>query len=169
MPSRILVAYLSKKGSTAEIAGVIAAELGRAHFFVDTAAMEEVTSLDDYNAVILGVPVYTGRIMGELALFAGRNREALSRIPVAGFVVGIAPVFPQAGDAGTFTGQFRAALQPVTPVDVTMFAGVLDAKKLSFVERGLTSLLKVPTGDFRNQDAIAAWARGLTEKMGLFT
>lgn len=169
MPARILVAYLSKKGSTAEIARVIGTELGRANFFVDTAAMEEVTSLDDYDAVILGVPVYTGRIMGELALFAGKNHDALSRLPVAGFVVGIAPVFPKAGDAGTFTGQFREALQPVTPVDVAMFAGVLDVKKLSFVERGLTSLMKVPTGDFRDWDAIAAWARSLPEKMNLFT
>jgi hypothetical protein len=48
-----------------------------------------------------------------------------------------------------------------------MFAGTLDTGKLSLVERGLTSLLKVPTGDFRDGDVIAAWARELPDKMGL--
>ena len=168
MTARILVAYVSKKGSTAEIAREAGTELERAGFFIDTAEMAKVTSLADYDAVILGAPVYTGKVVGDIALFVSKNRDALSRIPVAGFVVGIAPVFPGAGDVDTFTGQFRAVLQPVTPVDVTMFAGVLDAGKLSFVERGLTSLLKVPTGDFRDHDAIAAWARGIPEKMGLF-
>jgi menaquinone-dependent protoporphyrinogen oxidase len=48
-----------------------------------------------------------------------------------------------------------------------MFAGRLDAARLSFIERGMTSLLKVPTGDFRDWGAIAAWARELPGKMGL--
>jgi menaquinone-dependent protoporphyrinogen oxidase len=48
-----------------------------------------------------------------------------------------------------------------------MFAGTLDISKMNFVERSLTSLMKVPTGDFRDWDAIAAWARTLTGKMGL--
>jgi len=48
-----------------------------------------------------------------------------------------------------------------------MFAGSLDAGKLNFVERSLTLLLKVPTGDFRDWNAIAAWARTLAGKMGL--
>jgi len=37
-----------------------------------------------------------------------------------------------------------------------MFAGKLDAGKMNFVERSLRSLQKVPTGDFRDWDAIAA-------------
>jgi menaquinone-dependent protoporphyrinogen oxidase len=48
-----------------------------------------------------------------------------------------------------------------------MFAGALDAGKMNFVERSLTSLMKVPTGDFRDWDAITAWARTLAGKMGL--
>jgi menaquinone-dependent protoporphyrinogen oxidase len=48
-----------------------------------------------------------------------------------------------------------------------MFAGTLDTGKMNFVERSLTSLMKVPTGDFRDWDAIAGWARSLPEKLGL--
>lgn len=50
------------------------------------------------------------------------------------------------------------ALQPVKPVAVTMCAGMLDPKNQSFVERSLGRLLKVPLGDFRDWNAIAAWA-----------
>jgi hypothetical protein len=38
---------------------------------------------------------------------------------------------------------------------------------MNFVERSLTSLMKVPTGDFRDWDAIAAWAKELPGKMGM--
>jgi hypothetical protein len=38
---------------------------------------------------------------------------------------------------------------------------------MNFVERSLTSHMKVPTGDFRDWDAIATWARTLAGKMGL--
>jgi menaquinone-dependent protoporphyrinogen IX oxidase len=48
-----------------------------------------------------------------------------------------------------------------------MFAGTLNAGKMNFIERSLTSLMKVPTGDFRDWTAIEAWARTLAGKMGL--
>jgi hypothetical protein len=48
-----------------------------------------------------------------------------------------------------------------------MFAGKLDTARLSLIERGMTSLLKVPTGDFRDWVTIALWARDLPGKMGI--
>lgn len=167
MPARILVAYVSKKGSTAGIAEAIGKELRSAGYTADIAEMKTVSSLAGYNAVVIGAPVYAGKVLGEVTAFAARHRDVLAWLPVAGFVTGIAPVFPKTGEVSTFTGQLVAALAPVQPVAVTMFAGTLDAGKLSFVERGLTSLLKVPTGDFRDWAAIAAWARDLPGKMGL--
>jgi hypothetical protein len=38
---------------------------------------------------------------------------------------------------------------------------------MNLVERSLTTLMKVPTGDFRDWDAIAAWAKTLAGKMGV--
>ena len=88
-------------------------------------------------------------------------------MPVAGFVTGIAPVYPKTGDVKGFTDQLIMAIAPLRPVAVTMFAGTLDTGKMNFVERSLTSLLKVPTGDFRDWDAIRAWARKLPGMMNL--
>ena len=78
-----------------------------------------------------------------------------------------APVYPKTGDVKGFIDQLVTALAPISPVAATMFAGTLDISKMNFVERSLTSLMKVPTGDFRDWDAIAAWARTLAGKMGL--
>jgi menaquinone-dependent protoporphyrinogen oxidase len=167
MATRILVAYTTRKGSTAEIALAVAKELENTGAAVTVADMTTVSSVADYNAVVIGAPVYTGKIAREVGVFARRHRDGLSRVPVAGFVTGIAPVYPKTGDISVFTGQLAEALAPAKPVAVTMFAGNLDTARLSFIERGMTSLLKVPTGDFRDWVTIALWARDLPGKMGL--
>ena len=76
-------------------------------------------------------------------------------------------MYPKTGDVKGFIDQLVTALAPISPVAVTMFSGTLDISKMNFVERSLTSLMKVPTGDFRDWDTIAAWARTLAEKMDL--
>jgi menaquinone-dependent protoporphyrinogen oxidase len=167
MTARILVAYASRKGSTAGIAQAIGKELTLEGYTVDVSEMKSVTSLAGYNAVVLGAPVYTGKVTGDVAAFVSTNKDELSRVPVAGFVTGIAPVFPKTGDVKGFTDQLVTALSPVRPVAVTMFAGTLDAGKMNLVERSLTMLMKVPRGDFRDWDAIAAWAKTLAGKMGV--
>jgi len=167
MTARILVAYASRKGSTAGIAQAIGKELTLEGYNVDVSEMKSVTSLAGYNAVVLGAPVYTGKVTGDVAAFVSTNKDELSRVPVAGFVTGIAPVFPKTGDVKGFTDQLVTALSPVRPVAVTMFAGTLDTGKMNLVERSLTMLMKVPRGDFRDWDAIAAWAKTLAGKMGV--
>ncbi len=167
MTARILVAYASRKGSTAGIAQAICKELTIEGYTVDVSEMKSVTSIAGYNAVVIGAPVYTGKVTGDVAAFVSTNKDELSRVPVAGFVTGIAPVYPKTGDVKGFTDQLVTALSPVRPVAVTMFAGTLDAGKMNLVERSLTTLMKVPTGDFRDWDAIAAWAKTLAGKMGV--
>jgi menaquinone-dependent protoporphyrinogen oxidase len=167
MAAHILIAYTTRKGSTAEIALAVAKELEKTGAAVTVSEITTISSLDGYNAVVIGAPIYTGKIARDVAIFARRHRDSLSRVPVAGFVTGIAPVYPKSGDTTGFTGQLADALSPARPVAVTMFAGKLDVARLSLIERGMTSLLKVPTGDFRDWVTIAVWARGLPEKLGI--
>jgi menaquinone-dependent protoporphyrinogen oxidase len=167
MAAQILVAYATRKGSTAEIAQAVGRELISEGYTVDVSEMKSTTSLKGYHAVVIGAPVYTGKVTSDVFAFVATNKDELVRLPVAGFVTGIAPVYPKTGDVKEFTNQFITALAPVNPVSVTMFAGTLDTGKMNFVERSLTSLMKVPTGDFRDWDAIAIWARSLPEKLGL--
>jgi menaquinone-dependent protoporphyrinogen oxidase len=161
MAGRILIAYASRRGSTAEIAGAIGRELAAAGRSAAVAEMKGVTSVDGYAAVVIGAPVYMGKIEKDVAAFVARHRDGLSRVPVAAFAVGIAPVDPRVGSVEDALAKLRAALDPVRPAAVTMFAGRLEMSRMSFVERTMTGLMKVLTGDFRDWEAIRTWAREL--------
>ena len=167
MTGHILVAYASRKGSTAGIAQAIGRELQSAGHSVDVIEMKTVSTLAGYDAVVTGAPVYMGKVDKDISKFVAKNRARLASIPVAAFAVGIAPVAPQIEPVGKVQEDLAKALSPIKPVALTVFAGKLDPDKMSFIERNMISLMKVPTGDFRDWDAIAAWARELPGKMGM--
>ncbi len=60
--SHILIAYASKNGSTAEIAQAIGKELQAAGHAADVAEVATVASLAGYHAVVIGGPMYMGRM-----------------------------------------------------------------------------------------------------------
>jgi menaquinone-dependent protoporphyrinogen oxidase len=167
MTGKVLVAYTSRKGSTEEIARAIAAELEAMGNTVTVADMKGITSVGDFGAVVIGAPVYLAQVEKAVPAFVARNHDGILKVPVAAFVVGIAPVNPKVGSVEEVLGKFRAALAPVKPVAVTMFAGVLDLSRMSFVERTMTTLMNVFTGDFRDWEAIRAWARELPPVLNL--
>lgn len=169
MKGRILVTYASRTGTTAEIAAAIGRELRLAGASADVAELKEVASVAGYDAVVVGSPIYMGRIEGDVGKFVARHREALEKMPVAAFAVGLpadqknAPgeSAQKSGTREEGAGKIRTALEPVKTVAATMFAGRLDTARLSFVQRTMIGFVKAPTGDFRDWDEIAAWARSL--------
>jgi len=164
--ARILVAYASKKGSTTEIAQAIGKELQAAGHVVDVAEMMTVTSLTGYNAVVIGGPMYVGKIEG-MGKFVKRYSAELARVPVAGFVVCLAAASKDKEGMAWAEKALHAALDPLRPVAETIFAGRLDPSKLSWIQKWMTEKAKSPIGDFRDWTTIAAWARELPAKMGV--
>jgi menaquinone-dependent protoporphyrinogen IX oxidase len=81
---RVLVAYASKSGSTARIAQWMAEGIEDAD--AEARPVAEVKALD-YDLVILGAPVRVGRIHPDMVAFLEKNRERLSGVPKALFVV----------------------------------------------------------------------------------
>jgi menaquinone-dependent protoporphyrinogen oxidase len=167
MAAQILVAYASKTGSTAEIAQAVGKELQSAGYSTDVAEMKAVSSLADYHAVVIGGPLYMGKVVGDVGKFVGRHHEVLSKIPVAAFTVGITPVSKDPVQIGNAMKLLHSSLAPLQPVSESVFAGRVDPKKLSFIQRKMTEMAKSPVGDFRDWEAIARWARELPAKMGL--
>jgi menaquinone-dependent protoporphyrinogen oxidase len=161
LAAKILVAYISRMGSTAEIAQAIAKELEATGNSVEVAEMKGIDTIEGYRAVVIGAPVYLAAIEKDVAHFVARHRDGLFRIPVAAFAVGIAPVDHRVGSVENVLEKLRVALDPIMPVAVTMFAGRLELARMSFVQRTMTGLMKVLTGDFRDWEAIRAWAREL--------
>jgi menaquinone-dependent protoporphyrinogen oxidase len=167
MDSRILVAYATRSGSTAEIAQAIGEELTKAGFTVNVAEIKAVSMLAGYTAVVIGGPLYMGSVDGAVGKFVKNNREQLLKLPVAAFVVGLAPKNPDPGAVEMAMAALKKSLEPLAPESSVLFAGKLDPAKVNFVMRKFLEMAKIPAGDFRDWDTIAAWARELPGKMGL--
>jgi menaquinone-dependent protoporphyrinogen oxidase len=158
--SRILVAYATKYGATAEIAERIGDRLRLAHLPTDTLSVSSVNDLSPYRAVVLGSAVYIGQWREAAAQFLKNQESALEQRPVWLF---------SSGPTGTgdpvelMKGwRFPQALQPIVdrirPREIAFFHGNLNPEKLTMVERWIVKCIGAPVGDFRDWEAIDAWA-----------
>jgi menaquinone-dependent protoporphyrinogen oxidase len=162
IPGRVLVAFATRHGSTAGVADAVASELTVAGFEARTAALPTVNSLEGYDGAVLGAPLYMGTPL-DLSPFVTRYRDTLARMPVAAFAVGLTPAArePKPEQVELARNALIDALSPIRPVAAALFAGAIDPAKMGLVERAATWVLGAPRGDFRDWDAIGAWARSL--------
>jgi len=155
---KILVAYASRAGSTGEVAEAIGQVLCEAGAAVDVRLAKEVTDLSPYRAVVVGSGIRVGKWLPEAVEFVERHREALSRMPVAYFLVCLTLKEDTEENRRTVAAYLDPVRDLVQPVDVGLFAGVMDYNKLPFIFRLMMKAMKSPEGDFRNWETIRAWA-----------
>lgn len=166
MGNRILIAYATRTGSTAEVAKVISQVLTARGFTPTLKLVKEKTSIEGYNAVVLGSPIRMGVWLPEMLEFIGSNQAELNRIPTALFTVHIL----NAGNDDASRAARKAYTDPlrkmITPVDEAFFAGAIDFDKLSFLNRARTRLMVgdsgLKIGDFREWDKVRAWAKDIS-------
>jgi len=77
----------------------------------------------------------------------------------------VAPLGKDPADRDNAMKKLQKTLEPLQPVAVTIFAGRVDPAKLSFLQKWMVEKTKSPVGDFRDWNAIAAWAKELPGKM----
>jgi len=169
MDQKILVAYASKCGSTGEVAQAVAEVLCAAGASVDTRRVGEVKDLKGYQAVVLGSALRMQKVLPEAGQFARRFGKQLGQLPTAYFTVGIG----MRTDTPENRKASETALQPLLsvrqPVSMGMFAGKVDYSKLEPLMKMMLSFDKDPNsemreGDWRDWDAIRAWAQELALK-----
>ena len=156
---KILVAYATKAGSTAEVA----AEIGRVIEIqggckVDVRAVGELSSVDGYDAAIVGSGIRAGKWLPEAIEFVEKYKDALTQIPVALFTVCLTLSEDTEENRRTVAAYLDPVREMVQPVDVGLFAGMMDSSKLPFILRLMMKKMKSPEGDFRDWEAIRAWA-----------
>ena len=161
MNDRILVAYATRAGSTAEVAQTIAKALGASGAAVDVCPVKQVGDLGSYRAVVLGSPIRMGRWLPEAFAFLKAHQAELSRIPVAYFVTCVTLTSNTVENRRTVDAYLDPVRAILRPVSVGLFAGAIDGSKLSLVDRLMVKATKTPEGDFRKWDEIHLWGESL--------
>lgn len=167
MKTHVLVAYASKHGATSEIAEKIGQILRDTGLTVDVLPTDQVEGVGSYQAVILGSAVYAGQWRSEAVAFLEANEYTLADMPVWFFSSGPTgegdPVELMKG--WRFPKAQQLIANHIRPRDTALFHGELDMKKLNFAEKILIKGVGAPVGDFRDWDAITAWANAIAEAL----
>ncbi len=161
---RVLVTVASKHGATREIGEELAHALRSRGLEVAVRAPQEVATIDDFDAVVLGSAVYAGHWLRPATELAAREGDELRRRPV--WLLSSGPL----GD------EPAAFADPPEVADITLrigarghrvFGGELSRGELGLAERAVVKMVRAPYGDFRNWLAIDAWADELAGDLQL--
>jgi menaquinone-dependent protoporphyrinogen oxidase len=166
--TQVLVAYGTRYGSTREVAEAVAATLGGQGADSDVRQAKEVRSLDGYDAVVLGTPLYMGALHKDVRALLERHRAALEATPFAVFALG--PIKADDGLDGSREQLFSAlAKLPLpTPAATAVFVGAYDPARLGFKDKMIAALPASPlhgetAHDDRDWEAVGAWSGKLVE------
>lgn len=157
---RILIAYASKHGATAQIAERIGSILKDRGMVVDVMAVDHAADLNGYAAIVLGIAVYMGRWRREAVRFLQQHEQTLASRPLWLFTSG--PTGE--GDPVELVEGFavppsqRSLIDRIQPREIRVFHGSLTPEDLSGFERWILNRVKAKTGDFRDWKAIEDWA-----------
>ncbi|MBN1220058.1 MAG: flavodoxin domain-containing protein [Anaerolineae bacterium] len=160
MSIQVLVAYATKYGATAEIAEKIGEVLRQAGLQTDVLPAARVKDLTPYQAVVLGSAVYIGKWRKEAAKFLQANEKMLAERQVWLFSSG--PTGE--GEPAELLQGWRlpkaqqTIADRIQPRDVAVFQGNVNMNKVNFIEKWIIKNVKAPVGDFRDWEAITAWA-----------
>ena len=188
---RILVAYATMAGSTAEVAQAVGEEIAKSGYQVDILPLHEVKDLKAYDGVVVGGPMIMGWHRAASG-FLKKHRDAFQRIPLAVFVmamsltrtgetsVGGVPVTvdeklpkpPEKEVSLSFRERYArlsnylqpilAATRPAKPVSIGVFGGRLEYGRLKWWAVLFAMLIiQATAGERRNWPAIRSWAAEL--------
>lgn len=187
----ILIAYTTNSGTTEEVARAIGEELDKKGNAVRILRLEEVTSLEGYQAVVVGAPMILGWHRAAQK-FVHQHHQELAKLRVAYFFTAMR--LTQTGESqidgiplsidpylatppakagrlslaeryATPANYLKAAIKAapgVKPVSVGFFGGRLDMYRLRWWQALFVMVvIRAQPGDKRDWDFIRAWAAGL--------
>ncbi len=164
--THVLVAYASKRGSTAEIGEAIADILRQSGLDVDCKSAEQVRGLDSYGAVVLGSAVYMKRWRGDAKHFLRRYGEELSRLPFWVFSSGPVGDPAKTPDPSWLEPpRIIDRAQQLGVRDHVVFGGRVPAKPRGPIERSMVENTPPQYRDRRDWDEIRSWGSHIASEL----
>ena len=194
--NKILVAYATMAGSTADVAQVVGEEIAKSGLQVDVLPLADVKELGPYDGVVLGGPMIMGWHRSAIK-FLKKNRLTLQHKPLAIFVLAMSltqtgevsvdgqtvtvdenlPKLPQKPGSLSFRENYARlspylqpvlkAARPARPVSIGFFGGRLEYGRLKWWAVLFAMLIiQAPAGEKRNWPAIRTWAASLVPLLG---
>jgi menaquinone-dependent protoporphyrinogen oxidase len=168
---KILVAYATGHGSTAEVAEFIADVL-KAHDAAEVvvSSVELVESVDGYDAFVLGSPIYGGMWRSEFSQFLEKYKSQLATKPVYLWITCIRILETGGREYALQEYVHHPTLQAIGMREVEVFAGKLILSEIDWNERWTLaaryegeSLPGSRDDDYRNWNEIRSWVIHLRE------
>lgn len=156
MGRRVLVTAASQQGTTADIAADIAEVLVRRELDAEYVRMADVDDLSQFDSVVVGSAVYLGQWLSEAHEFLVTYRDQLLTKEVWLFSSG-----PLGNGEAVSEVDSHALMALVHGREHRVFAGALTRNDLPISERLLVTNLGLADGDYRDWNAIRAWADGV--------
>lgn len=157
---RVLVAHVSRHGSTEQMAHQVADVFTEAGHDVVCASVDDVGALDGFDALVLGAAIYTGAWPASAEAFVDRVVAEAPGTPAWVFASGPVGDTLQGGSA-----RADAVAARLEPRDYVVLPGVVDHGRLGAEERGLAARAGIPHGDFSDAPALGDWARGVAAQI----
>ena len=176
---KVLVGYATRHGATKGIAERVGSELERAGLDVTVRRVADVAAVGSYDAFVIGSAAYMGQWLKEAAAFVRSNAARLRERPVWLFSsgpIGTDRIDEKGRDVvkASEPAEFGEFASSVRPRDARVFFGAYDpdAPPIGTIER-IGSLFTrwpavrnaMPTGDFRDWEAIDGWATGIASAL----
>jgi menaquinone-dependent protoporphyrinogen oxidase len=161
--AKVLVAYGSKHGATAEIAERIGAVLGASGLTVEVLPAHDAKYLDRYGAIVLGSAVYALRWRREARIVLRRLRSPRPGQRIWLFSSG--PLDDEPHDSHKLVPKsvLKAAERPGFE-DHRLFAGRYPRDPSNFIERSMMRKAG-ERRDFRDWPEIEGWAQGIAREL----
>jgi len=158
----VLVAYATRHSSTAGVADNIADVLCGLNHRVDLRYVENVSSIEDYDAVIVGSAIYEFNFLPVAKDFIERFKQPLAEKPVAYFFGCAALKEDTAKNQKAVLIYINPLLRKypdIEPVDIGRFGGSVDFSRLNDFDAMVINFIGVRENeDWRNWEKIGAWA-----------